>query len=114
MKSATRGARRARGRVVAGRAADTPRPFALIARISFLEESIRPIKSKRLASPLEHKQRGPYGCFQARNPEKTKDFYDKLRKENVITSLREEKIRVSPYMYNNERDIDRLIAVVTV
>jgi selenocysteine lyase/cysteine desulfurase len=67
-----------------------------------------------VASPLDHKLRGPYGCFQARSPEKTKEFYDKLRKENVITSLREGKIRVSPYMYNNERDIDRLIAVVTV
>jgi len=43
-----------------------------------------------------------------------KSFTDKLRKENVITSLREGKIRVSPYMYNNERDIDRLISVVTV
>ena len=67
-----------------------------------------------VSSPLDHKQRGPYGCFQARSPEKTKEFYDKLRKENVITSLREGKIRVSPYMYNNERDIDRLISVVTV
>jgi len=67
-----------------------------------------------VASPLEHKQRGPYGCFEARSPEKTKEFYDKLRKENVITSLREGKIRVSPYVYNNERDIDRLISVITV
>ena len=67
-----------------------------------------------VASPLDHSQRGPYGCFQARSLEKTKEFYDKLRKENVITSLREGKIRVSPYVYNNERDIDRLISVVTV
>ena len=57
---------------------------------------------------------GPYGCFQARSPEKTKEFYEKLRKENVITSLREGKIRVSPYLYNNERDIDRLVSVITV
>jgi cysteine desulfurase/selenocysteine lyase len=67
-----------------------------------------------IASPLDSKQRGPYGCFQARSPEKTKEFYDKLKNENVITSLREGKIRVSPYMYNNERDIDRLISVITV
>jgi len=38
----------------------------------------------------------------------------KLRGENIITSLRENKIRVSPYIYNNERDIDRLISVVTI
>ena len=67
-----------------------------------------------VASPLDRKQRGPYGCFEARTPEKTREFYDKLRKENIITSLRENKIRVSPYVFNNERDIDRLISVVTV
>ena len=66
------------------------------------------------ASPLDHKQRGAYGCFQARTPEKTKEYYDKLRSENVIVSLREGRIRVSPYVYNSERDIDRLISVVTV
>jgi selenocysteine lyase/cysteine desulfurase len=37
-----------------------------------------------------------------------------LRKENVIVSLREGNIRVSPYLYNTERDIDRLISVITV
>jgi len=67
-----------------------------------------------VASPLDHQHRGPYGCFQARTPEKTKEYYDKLRDENIITSLRENKIRVSPYIYNNERDIDRLISVVTI
>ncbi len=67
-----------------------------------------------VSSPLDHKYRGPYGCFEARTQEKTREFYDKLRKENVITSLRENKIRVSPYVYNNERDIDRLISVVTI
>lgn len=66
-----------------------------------------------VASPRERARRGPYGCFQARTPEKTKELYDKLRRENVITSLREGKIRVSPYLYNNERDIDRVIAVIT-
>jgi len=65
------------------------------------------------ASPLEREQRGPYGCFQARTAEKTRDLYQKLRDENVITSLREGKIRVSPYLYNNERDIDRLVGVIT-
>jgi cysteine desulfurase/selenocysteine lyase len=65
------------------------------------------------ASPLERARRGPYGCFQARSPEKTAELYEKLRAENVITSLREGKIRVSPYLYNSERDIDRLVSVIT-
>ena len=65
------------------------------------------------ASPLDPARRGPYGCFAARSPEKTAEFYRRLRKENVIVSLREGNIRVSPYLYNTERDIDRLISVVT-
>jgi len=65
------------------------------------------------ASPLDAADRGPYGCFAARSPEKTAALYDTLRKAGVITSLRQGSIRVSPHLYNTERDIDRLIAVVT-
>src|SRR5467141_398242 len=65
------------------------------------------------ASPLDPARRGPYGCFAARSPEKTAEYYHRLRKENVVVSLREGNIRVSPYLYNTERDIDRLISVVT-
>jgi selenocysteine lyase/cysteine desulfurase len=65
------------------------------------------------ASPLDAAQRGPYGCFAARSREKTTELYQRLRKENVIVSLREGNIRVSPYLYNTERDIDRLISVIT-
>ena len=67
-----------------------------------------------LASPLDSSQRGPYGCFAARSPEKTAELYHQLVKEKVITSLREGNIRVSPHLYNTERDIDRLIAAITV
>jgi len=66
-----------------------------------------------IASPLEAARRGTYGCFAARSKEKTAEYYQLLRKENVIISLREGNIRVSPYLYNTERDIDRLISVVT-
>jgi cysteine desulfurase / selenocysteine lyase len=64
-------------------------------------------------SPLDPAQRGPYACFAARAPEKTAALYDRLRKENIIVSLREGSIRVSPYLFNTERDIDRLISVIT-
>jgi selenocysteine lyase/cysteine desulfurase len=64
-------------------------------------------------SPLDPVQRGPYACFAARAPEKTAALYDRLRKENIIVSLREGNIRVSPYLFNTERDIDRLISVIT-
>lgn len=65
------------------------------------------------ASPLDAAQRGPYGCFRARTADKTIELYQKLRAENVVVSLREGNIRVSPHLYNTERDIDRLIAVIT-
>jgi cysteine desulfurase/selenocysteine lyase len=65
------------------------------------------------ASPLDGARRGPYGCFAARSPEKTAELCHHLRKENVIVSLREGKIRVSPHLYNTERDIDKLISVIT-
>ena len=65
------------------------------------------------SSPMDAARRGPYGCFAARTPEKTVELYHKLRAENVIVSLREGNIRVSPHLYNTERDIDRLISVVT-
>jgi cysteine desulfurase/selenocysteine lyase len=65
------------------------------------------------ASPLDPAERGPYGCFSARSRERTSELYQRLRKQNVITSLREGNIRVSPHLYNTERDIDRLISVIT-
>ena len=65
------------------------------------------------ASPLDPTQRGPCGSFIARTPEKTVELYQKLQKENIIVSLREGRIRVSPHLFNSERDISRLISVVT-
>jgi selenocysteine lyase/cysteine desulfurase len=65
------------------------------------------------ASPLDSARRGPYGCFAARSPGKTAELYQHLRKENIVVSLREGNIRVSPHVYNSERDIDRLISVIT-
>src|ERR1700730_13165478 len=64
------------------------------------------------ASPLDPDMRRPFGCFTARQPEKTIELYQKLRRENIIVSLRDGKIRVSPYLFNSEQDIDRLVSVV--
>jgi cysteine desulfurase/selenocysteine lyase len=65
------------------------------------------------ASPLDPARRGPYACFAARTAEKTAALYEKLRANNVFVSLREENLRISPHLFNTERDIDKLIAVVT-
>jgi len=65
------------------------------------------------ASPLDRAQRGPYGCFTATTPKKTAELYKRLRQENVVVSMREGRIRVSPHLFNSEQDIDRLIGVVS-
>jgi len=64
------------------------------------------------ASPLDSAERGPYGCFVARTSEETSELYQKLKKEHVVVAMREGKIRVSPHLFNSERDIDRLIEVL--
>jgi len=75
------------------------------------------IRSPRTAPPVNGLDGStaitPTGCFSARSREKTTQLYQHLRKENVIVSLREGNIRVSPHLYNTERDIDRLISVIT-
>jgi selenocysteine lyase/cysteine desulfurase len=63
-------------------------------------------------SPLETERRGPYGCFTADTPERTKEIYERLKNENVIASLREGHIRVSTHLYNTEQDIDKLVRVI--
>jgi len=67
-----------------------------------------------VASPREPERRGPFACFAARTAEKSAALYERLRQANVIVSLREGSLRVAPHLYNTERDIDRLIAEVTL
>jgi len=64
------------------------------------------------ASPLDPARRGPYACFAARTPEKSAALYAKLQADNIFVSLREGNLRVSPHLFNTERDIDRLIAAI--
>jgi cysteine desulfurase / selenocysteine lyase len=64
------------------------------------------------ASPMDATQRGAYGCFTARDQRMTAELYRKLRTSNVVVSMREGRIRVSPHLFNSLSDIDRLIDVV--
>jgi selenocysteine lyase/cysteine desulfurase len=66
-----------------------------------------------LASPNTAEKRGPYVCFRARKPERTRELFEKLRGEQVFVSLRENALRVSPHLYNTERDIAKLVSVLT-
>lgn len=66
-----------------------------------------------VASPAEQDLRGPYGCFAARSPEKTQQLYARLKEAKIFASMRGNAIRVAPYLYNTERDIDRVIEVLS-
>lgn len=66
-----------------------------------------------LASPHSTEKRGPYVCVTARTPRRTEKLYAKLRDAQVIVSLRENALRISPYIYNTERDIAKLIGVLS-
>src|SRR5262249_10348163 len=60
------------------------------------------------ASPREAEARGPFGCFVTRGAESTAALHARLRKANVIVSLRGGRIRVAPHLFNSVDDIERL------
>jgi cysteine desulfurase/selenocysteine lyase len=65
-----------------------------------------------VASPTERERRGPYVCISARDPKKTPALYQKLHDVQVSVSLRENALRISPYIYNTPQDISRLLQVL--
>lgn len=67
-----------------------------------------------LASPSQSERRGPYVCISARNPERNREICEKLREEQIIVSLREKALRVSPYLYNTTAEVDRLVKALAV
>jgi selenocysteine lyase/cysteine desulfurase len=67
-----------------------------------------------LASPPECERRGPYVCISARNPERNREVCEKLREAQIIVSLREKALRVSPYLYNTVEEIERLTKFLSV
>ncbi len=50
--------------------------------------------------------------FRAGSLEATQEVHRKLRANQVAVSLRHGIVRVSPYLFNTERDIDRLLEVI--
>lgn len=67
-----------------------------------------------LASPSQSKRRGPYVCISARVSERNREICDKLREAQIMVSLREKALRISPYLYNTPADIDRLVKALAV
>lgn len=55
----------------------------------------------------------PLLCFRCQTPEATDKLYEKLKARHIEVSLRHHRIRISPYLYNNKEDIDRLLAMAS-
>ena len=66
-----------------------------------------------LASPGAAEKRGPYVCVAARKADRTQELFQKLQDAQIFVSLRENALRISPHVYNTERDIAKLIAVLS-
>ena len=67
----------------------------------------------RVFSATEPSRRSTILGFQADSLQATEKLHSKLRENHVAVSLRNGMIRVSPYLYNSEADIDRLLDVAT-
>jgi selenocysteine lyase/cysteine desulfurase len=66
-----------------------------------------------LASPEERSKRGPYVCISARKRDQTMALYQKVRAAQIHVSLRDNALRIAPYLYNTPEDISRLIGVLS-
>lgn len=65
-----------------------------------------------LASPEPRDRRGPYVCVSARDPNETRGLYEKVRAAQIHLSLRENALRIAPYIYNTPDEISRLLDVL--
>ncbi|HXA77924.1 MAG TPA: aminotransferase class V-fold PLP-dependent enzyme [Candidatus Acidoferrales bacterium] len=66
-----------------------------------------------LASPKERPKRGPYVCVSARNQEETMALYQRVRAEQIHVSLRDNALRIAPYLCNTSAEISRLVEVLS-
>ncbi|HEY6464484.1 MAG TPA: aminotransferase class V-fold PLP-dependent enzyme [Candidatus Acidoferrales bacterium] len=65
-----------------------------------------------LASPEPRVRRGPYVCVAARDPNETRALYDRVRAAQTHLSLRENALRIAPYIYNTSDEISRLLDIL--
>jgi selenocysteine lyase/cysteine desulfurase len=65
-----------------------------------------------LASPEERSRRGPYVCVSASRPNETMALYERIRAARIHVSLRENALRIAPFIYNTPEEIERLMTVL--
>jgi selenocysteine lyase/cysteine desulfurase len=79
--------------------------------LDLLVDGLRAI-GYQLSDSAQPEHRSAILGFQADSLEATTRLHQKLRANQVAVSLRHGWIRVSPYLYNTEGDIERLLSVV--
>jgi len=67
-----------------------------------------------LASPEDEARRGPFICVSTRREGEAAAIHKKLAEAQVFVSLREGALRISPHLFNTERDMLRLISILSV
>jgi len=66
-----------------------------------------------LASPADEEARGAYLSIAGRSGEATRALQARLREQKIYVSLRNDALRVAPYLYNTEEDIERLLRALS-
>ncbi len=67
-------------------------------------------RGHRLSAAADPEYSSTILCFQAQTPQATASLNSNLKSRDIVVSLRHGMIRVSPHLYNNEADIDKLLA----
>jgi len=75
-----------------------------------LEEGLR-ARGYTLSAAVRPGHQSTILGFRASTPAATAALHQKLSANHIAVSLRHGMIRVSPYLYNDEADIDRLLAL---
>jgi len=66
----------------------------------------------KIFSSLEKQHRSGIVSFMLKEREKTKNLFQTLMNEKIWCSLREGLIRISPHIYNNAEEMDRIAEVI--
>lgn len=65
-----------------------------------------------LRSPAEAHRRGTFVAVAARTPEATAALWQKLRERKIYVAHRQDALRIAPHLFNTEREMDALLAIL--
>lgn len=81
--------------------------------IGFLTDQIEKSAAELGIGTTSAEYRGRHMIGLHLDPDAPKDLANRLAAENVFVSVRGESLRVSPHLYNDEKDVDRLFETLS-